>query len=89
MTENCILCGEKLPPRRWWQSRWLLGQIPMHRSDGKEGAACKARMLILVGATPVEIDPRECGWMGCGHPRCERICGAVPLDEWRAWKDAQ
>lgn len=31
-------------------------------------------------------DPRECGWLGCGHPRCSRACEAVPLDDWRAWK---
>jgi hypothetical protein len=32
-----------------------------------------------------ESDPRECGWMGCHHPRCERSCAAVSVDEWANW----
>lgn len=34
-------------------------------------------------------DGRECGWMGCHHPRCERLCDGVPLDEWQDWKESR
>ena len=32
-------------------------------------------------------EPRECGWLGCGHPRCAKLCTGVPLTERRAWRD--
>jgi hypothetical protein len=34
-------------------------------------------------------DPRECGFMGCHHPRCAEFCTDVPLGEWLAWKGRQ
>lgn len=35
------------------------------------------------------FDQRECGWLGCGHPKCDRICKPVELDEWLWWKYVQ
>jgi hypothetical protein len=33
----------------------------------------------------VSADRRECGWNGCGHPRCALACDGVPLDVWERW----
>lgn len=29
----------------------------------------------------MSADSRECGWMGCGDPRCEPVCAGVARDD--------
>lgn len=32
-------------------------------------------------------DPRECGFNGCGHPKCDEACQGISIEDWNAWAE--
>lgn len=46
--ETCMLCGEPLPPPKWW-ARITGTSPPSHDPDGPDGDACWAGLNKRIG----------------------------------------
>jgi len=62
------------------------GSLPHSRACGwrehDHGSACHSNCPTCHGRAldvPAPEDRRECGWLGCGRPGCERTCAGTPL----------
>ena len=45
----CLMCGEPLPPLRWWQRNWFLEPPPYHDPRGPQGEQCKIGLMRRLG----------------------------------------